>query len=132
MGRNNGDFQQPLKVYRGLAYTDKPNLENGVGVHWSANPHVATSFASDTLEGDYDHYEPATKGVVLEGEVHSKHEIKRGTPEHHKAQSEWDVGPSNEEERTIRPGSPIRITKHHYLVEGKVVHSEDQNYEAKA
>jgi hypothetical protein len=134
MGASNAEFQQPLKVYRGLAYTDEPNTEK-LGMHWTTNPNVAHDFASDEpYWKDTEDDEPAPKGIVLEAEVRPEHEIQPGTPEHDDVMdSDAVIGPSHyERERTIRPGAPIRVTRHHYIKDGKIVRSEDVNYEGRA
>jgi hypothetical protein len=132
MGRNNADFQQPLKVYRGLAYTDEPNTSH-LGMHWTTNPNVAHKFAADESNDGWDE-EPAEKGIVLEAEVRPEHEIKPGTQEHEDVMdSDAVLGPSHyEQERTIRPGAPIKVTRHHYIKDGQIIRSEDVDYEAKA
>lgn len=132
MTRNNADFQQPLKVYRGLAYTDEPNTSR-LGMHWTTNSLVAHSFATDEPYWR-DDTEPAPKGILLEAEVHPKHEIQPGTQEHDDVMdSDAVIGPSHyEQERTIRPGAPIRVTRHHYIKDGQIIRSEDVDYEGKA
>ena len=132
MTRNNADFQQPLKVYRGLAYTDEPNTTR-LGMHWTTNPNVAHEFASDESNDGWDE-EPAEKGIILEAEVRPEHEIQPGTQEHEDvSDSDAVLGPDHyEAERTIRPGAPIRVTRHHYIKDGQIVRSEDVDYEGKA
>lgn len=132
MTRNNGDFQQPLKVYRGLAYTREPDTSH-LGPHWTTDPNVALNFAADNHELSDEG--PAPQGIILEGEVHPEHEVRPGTKEFEGAvDTEGVIGNENnpEQERYIRPGAPIRITKHHYLEDGKIVFSYDQDYEGRA
>jgi hypothetical protein len=125
-------------VYRGLykTSTDASTLhpENRTGVHWTNNIDVARRFASYEDPGDpwADGGEKPRPGLVLEAQISPEHEIKPGTKEHSEAQFDWGVGPDWEEERTIRPGAPIRVTRHHYIKDGKIVRSEDVNYEGRA
>ena len=130
MGANNADFQQPITVYRGL-YMTKPAPNHPLGVHWTDNADVARMFASHQ---DYMNERPedARSGTVLEAHVSPEHEIAPGTREHSEAQFNWGVFPEGEEERTIRPGAPIRVTRHHYIKDGQIIRSEDVDYEGKA
>lgn len=132
MTRSNAEFQQPLKLYRGLAYTQEPDI-NSLGSHWTTDLTIAHKFASDDSEMDGEG--PAPKGVILEGEVHPEHEVRPGTKEFEGAvDTEGVIGSDNnpEQERYIRPGAPIRITKHHYLEDGQITWHSEQDYDGRA
>ncbi len=134
MTRNNADFQQPITVYRGLYLTHTPAPNHPMGVHWTDNVDVARRFASyETADDPWaEGSDTPRSGMILEAQIHPDNEIKPGTKEHEDAQFNWGVGPEREEERTIRPGSPVRVTKHHYIKDGKIIRSEDVDYEGKA
>lgn len=131
MTRNNADFQQPLKVYRGLAYVENPETST-LGIHWTTSSNVAHDFANDEPVGDYSEEGPAPVGVILEGEVHPKHVIQPETEEFSNVAEAAGAGVPWEREKTIRPGAPIRVTRHHYIKDGQIVRSEDVNYEGRA
>ncbi len=114
MTRNNADFQQHLRLYRGVntgnyeGGWDEPNL-NRLGVHWSTSLEAAKRF-SVGLHPDEDQFlggdEETARGHVIEALV-PKESL------HPDAGADYNLGNSSEAEVPLLHNSPITIVGVH-------------------
>jgi hypothetical protein len=114
MTRNNADFQQHVRLYRGLntgnyeGGRDEPNLGN-LGVHWSSDLESAKRF-SVGLHPDEDQFlggdEETARGHVVEALV-PKESV------HPSAGADYNLGSSSEAEVPLLHNAPITIVGVH-------------------
>lgn len=114
MTRNNADFQQHIRLYRGLntgnygGGWDEPHLNN-LGVHWSSDLEAAKRFSvglhpdeNQFLGGD----EETARGHVIEALV-PKEVV------HPSAGADYNLGSSSEAEVPLLGNAPITIVGVH-------------------
>lgn len=100
MGRNNSDFNEPMKLWRGVPVSPDKVDYNQVGVHWTRNKGVAESFANK--EG--------AQGTVLHGLVPRDALLSRKTAEGKYLHHILDVvSYGGEQEHTVRPGAAVQV-----------------------
>ena len=99
---------QFVEVFRGLYGVSPETLDKeNLGRHWSTNPYVAKSFASDWGDGSDD----PTPSVLISGVVRQKNIIPYGTEEWDNEAGDYGVDIDGfEAEQTIRPGSRVHVT----------------------
>lgn len=117
--------QQFVRLYRGLHSTSPEHLEKhptGIGPHWSKSPEVAYNFAtyrdfSGTPHWNAEDDAIPMAGTVVEALVHKRHIIDPDSDEGQDWQhGEAVFGPEHsEQERTVRPGSPVHVQRMHYF-----------------
>jgi hypothetical protein len=117
MGRNTKDFQSAaanskILLYRGLEDITHPNQidANRLGVHWTPSYSSAEEFAIPTWAKESEDLDKV-QGAIIHAEIDPKHIMEMGTPEMEGAES-WRMPESHwEQEKTLRPGSPVKILK---------------------
>lgn len=114
MEPKDGQLDGYIPVSRGLqAGSGFKGIDHtSLGMHWTTDPNVSRAFAGSRWPKK-EH----VGGVVVHGLVHKDHVLKNDDP----AAVERGVLPaenSNESEVSVKPGSPVKITK--------VVHYRDR------
>jgi len=91
--------------------------EDNLGVHWTPRFEVAEKFALNLQEPMGEPSGMRSRGQVLEAFIPKKGVIAPGTDEYKKIASETGIlhPDSDEEEITVRKGTPVRVTKTHLL-----------------
>ena len=114
---------QFVRLFRGIHQVVPEQLEQNprdIGPHWSRSPEVAYNFATyRDSEGTplHDWEDELSSGTIVEALVHKRNIID---PQSEEGQ-DWASGEAvfghghPEQERTVRPGSPVHIQAfHHY------------------
>ena len=97
--------KQFVHILRGLKKVEPGEIDyNRLGMHWTTNRDVADYFAYGN-------------GSIVEGFVHRNNLITPDHPDWNKLSEKHGIfGPTSKEfEQTIRPGSPIQISKVHHV-----------------
>lgn len=103
---------QWLHLYRGISEVEPDHIDTShVGEHWTTNPSVAESFATD----GFDTGEPS--GTVVEALIHRRHVIDPSSEEHRYWKEHHGVmsPDSPEQEKTIRTGALVHIQRFHHI-----------------
>jgi hypothetical protein len=106
-----------VKAYRGIPSDHDEKIDNNsLGIHWTPDFDVAENFAL-TLHPDKSPRRANSRGQVLEAFVPKSGVISPGTEEYKKTASKTGImGPdSDEQEVTIRRGTPVRVANTHLL-----------------